>query len=296
MTTAVLGSVNLQEAVVELIRRCSCEIPEDVRDAVVRARDHEEEGSAARNALDTIVQNFGVGAEFNAPLCQDTGAPIFWVHYPRGVDQIDIERDIRDAMVVATEKTFLRPNSVNSLTDENSGDNTGIGYPIIHCHQWEQDHIEIGLMLKGGGCENTSTQYKLPDIGLDAGRDLEGVRRCVIDAVYKAQGKGCSPGVMGVCIGGTRDSGYFAAKEALWRKLDEPNPEPELNELEKRLMDECNQLGIGPMGFGGKTTVIGIRITHQHRIPASYYVSISYMCWALRRHKLIIDGGEVSYD
>jgi fumarate hydratase class I len=151
-------------------------------------------------------------------------------------------------------------------------------------------------MLKGGGCENVGAQYSLPDSALGAGRDLAGVRKVVLDSVHKAQGKGCAPGILGVAIGGDRGSSYYASKEVLFRKLDDTNPDPELADMEGRLTEESNQLGIGPMGFGGKTTVLGSKITGLHRLPASYFVSVSYMCWAYRRRRMIVHRGEVSYE
>jgi fumarate hydratase class I len=121
------------------------------------------------------------------------------------------------------------------------------------------------------------------------------VRRVVLDAVHKAQGKGCAPGVLGVAIGGDRGSSYLASKEVLYKTMEESSPHPELAALEHRLTTEANQLGIGPMGFGGETTVLGTKITGLHRLPASYFVSVSYMCWAYRRRRMTLEGGQVSY-
>jgi len=178
---------------------------------------------------------------------------------------------------------------VNSLTGENAGTNLGEGHPSIHFYETNKKEVEVKLMLKGGGCENVSAQYSLPDTGLGAGRDLEGVRKVIIDAVYKAQGRGCGPGALGVCVGGDRaDSAYYAKKQLL-RKLDDKNSLPELDKLEKEIVETCNKLGIGPMGFGGKTTLLSCKITHANRVPASFIVSISYMCWAFRRQGIILD-------
>jgi fumarate hydratase class I len=150
-------------------------------------------------------------------------------------------------------------------------------------------------MLKGGGCENVGAQYSLPNAALGAGRDLAGVRKVVLDAVYKAQGKGCAPGILGVAIGGDRGSSYYGSKEVLFKHMDESSSDPKLAELEERLTTESNQLGIGPMGFGGKTTVLGTKITGLHRLPASYFVTVSYMCWAYRRRRMTYKNDEVSY-
>ncbi len=126
---------------------------------------------------------------------------------------------------------------------------------------------------------------------MGAGRDLAGVRKVVLDAVHQAQGYGCAPGILGVAIGGDRGSSYLASKETLFRKMDEPSPNPELAALEERLTGEANQLGIGPMGFGGKTTVLGTKITSLNRLPASYFVTVSYMCWAYRRRRMTWKAG-----
>jgi fumarate hydratase class I len=139
-------------------------------------------------------------------------------------------------------------------------------------------------MLKGGGCENVGAQYSLPNEKLKANRDLDGCRRVILDAVLQAQGKGCGPGILGICIGGDRATGYEFSKEQLLRKLDDHNPNPELARLEQDVVETANKLGIGPMGFGGATTLLGAKIGVLNRLPASYFVSVSYMCWAYRRH------------
>ena len=141
----------------------------------------------------------------------------------------------------------------------------------------------VTLLMKGGGSENMSRQYSLPDAALGAGRDLEGVRRCVLDAVQKAQGYGCAPGILGVCIGGDRACGFEEAKHQLLRSLDDSNADPELARLEKRVLKEANSLGIGPMGLGGKTTLLGVKIGSRPRVPASFFVTVAYLCWAARR-------------
>ena len=151
-------------------------------------------------------------------------------------------------------------------------------------------------MLKGGGCENVGAQYSLPDTRLDANRDLEGVRRAVLDAVQQAQGMGCAPAVIGVAVGGDRASSYIKSKEQFYRPLDDESPDPKLAALEKRLTDEANTLGIGPMGFGGKTTVLSVKIDSLERLPASYFVTASYMCWADRRRSLIYRDGQVTIE
>ncbi|RUA15980.1 MAG: fumarate hydratase, partial [Clostridia bacterium] len=260
----------------------------------------EEEGSAAQNALETILKNIELARQNSTPICQDTGTPIFEIYYPLGVSTRTLAEQIRKACAIATERAYLRPNAVDPVTGQNSGDNTGEDFPTMHFHEWDKDELQVYLLLKGGGCENVSTQYKLPDTQLHAGRDLEGVRRVVLDAVLKAQGKGCAPAVLGIAIGGDRGTGYIVAKKQLLRKVDDVNPNPDLAALEERIFVEANELGIGPMGFGGKTTVLGVKIGAAHRLPACYFVSIAYMCWANRRAELnapIVDGkvAEVTY-
>lgn len=268
---------------VELVRRAATVLPADMQAALARAKTEEEPGSAAEGALDTILKNVELAREHSTPICQDTGTPIFEIHYPVGVSTRVLAEQIRQAVAIATERSYLRPNAVDSLTGKNSGNNTGEDFPTMHFHEWEKDTIHVDLLLKGGGCENVSTQYKLPDAGLKAGRDLDGVRRVVLDSVHQAQGKGCAPGVLGVAIGGDRGSSYIKAKQQLLRPLEDQNSNEELAALEEQIHREANQLGIGPMGFGGKTTVLGVKVGAQHRLPASYFVSVAYMCWANRR-------------
>jgi fumarate hydratase class I len=286
---------DLTDAFVELIRRAATELPEDMKKAIREAKEREEPGSAAEGALDTILKNIEMAREKSTPICQDTGTPIFQIYYPIGVSTRQLAEQIRKACAIATQKAYLRPNAVDSLTGENSGDNTGIDYPTMHFHEWDEDEIQINLILKGGGCENVSTQYKLPHTELGAGRDLEGVRRVVLDAVNKAQGLGCAPGVLGIAVGGDRGSSYVKSKEQLFRPLDDTNDDPALAEMEERILEEGNQLGIGPMGFGGKTTLLGVKMGKLHRLPASYFVSVAYMCWANRRASMTVKGEEISY-
>lgn len=280
---ANLRELDLTEALIELVRRAATVLPADMEKALQEAKGREETGSAAEGALNTILNNVEIARQHSTPVCQDTGTPIFEVYYPVGVSTRILTKQINQAVAEATKEAYLRPNAVDSLTGKNSGDNTGEDFPTIHFHEWEKDAIHVDLLLKGGGCENVSTQYKLPDATLGAGRDLEGVRRVALDAVYQAQGKGCAPGVLGIAIGGDRGSSYLKSKQQLFRPLEDTNPQEELAALEDRLYQESNELGIGPMGFGGKTTVLGVKIGTQHRLPASYFVSVAYMCWANRR-------------
>ncbi|MCM2349912.1 MAG: fumarate hydratase [Bacteriovoracaceae bacterium] len=277
------------ESLLELIRVTSTEIPDDVAKTLMKARSQEEQNTTASYAMGIIKDNIDLAKFKSQPLCQDTGTVIFFVYHPPGFFQNAFKDLIKKAVVKATQKGYLRQNSVNSLTGENAGTNLGEGHPSVHFYEHNKKEVEVKLVLKGGGCENVSTQYSLPDTTLGAGRDLAGVRKVVIDAVYKAQGKGCGPGALGVCIGGDRADSAYNAKKQLLRKLDDKNSIPELASLENEIVETCNKLGIGPMGFGGKTTLLSCKMTHANRVPASYFVSISYMCWAFRRQGVVLD-------
>lgn len=271
--------------VLELIRRTSTVLPPDVTEVIDARRTFEQAGSRADLALDVVMQNIGLAKGRSAPICQDTGTVTFYIKTPVGFDQLTLEEICEEAVAEATAKGYLRQNSVDSVTGKNTGNNLGPGSPVFHWHQHREATVDIRLILKGGGCENTSAQYSLPITlnGKRFDRDLEGVRGCILDAVWQAQGKGCGPGFLGVCIGGDRATGYEAAKAQLLRPLDDINPDPALATLEARILDEANRLAIGPMGFGGSLTVGGCKIGALNRLPASFFVSVAYMCWAYRR-------------
>ncbi|HTI99180.1 MAG TPA: fumarate hydratase [Dongiaceae bacterium] len=282
---------DLLNSLVELIRRTSAEIPEDVHKVILASLENEKKESLAANAFKIIDQNIALAKTKSQPICQDTGSILFYVDCPVGYDQIEFADVAREAVVTATKKGYLRQNSVDSLTGKNDGTNVGPGAPAFHFHQHRSPEITVKLVLKGGGCENVGAQYSLPAEKLKANRDLDGCRKAILDAVLQAQGKGCGPGVLGVCIGGDRATGYELSKTQLLRKLDDRNPEPKLDALEQDILKTANELGIGPMGFGGKTTLLGVKICAANRVPASYFVSVSYMCWAFRRQGVTLEAG-----
>ncbi len=280
------------ESILTLITETATSLPPDIRRAMARALDRES-GARAAQALDVIAANIDMACDVGQPICQDTGWPTFEVRAPVGADQIAMERQIREAVAAATRHGALRPNSVDTLTGANSGDNLGAGTPTIHFAQWERgDEIEVRLLLKGAGCEAKNIQYSLPvdlpHLGR-AGRNLDGVRKCLLHAVWQAQGQGCSAGALGVCIGGDRAAGYAHAKAQLFRSLDDTNPHPDLARLEDYVMQAAQTLGVGAMGFGGDVTLIGCKIGAINRHPASYYVSVAYSCWAFRRLGVVLD-------
>jgi fumarate hydratase class I len=288
---------DFKKAFLELLRLTATDLPPDVEHTLVTARDRAQSGSAERGALDTILENVALARKNSTPICQDTGTPLFYVHHPHGVSTHQLRDQIRTAVAEATALTYLRPNAVDSISGKNSGNNLGgEHYPSIHFTEHEEDSLIAELILKGGGCENVGVQYSLPNARLGAGRDLKGVRAAALDAVYNAQGKGCAPGFLGIAIGGDRGSSFAASKEALLRKLDDTHPNPALADLEDRLVADANQLKIGAMGFGGDATVLGVKIKGLHRLPASYFVSVSYMCWAYRRRRMTVDGDRIHYE
>ncbi|MCA1032619.1 fumarate hydratase [Bacillus timonensis] len=282
----------LQQSMYQLIVETSTRLPKDVRRAIKAAKARENAGTRAAMSLATITNNITMADENVSPICQDTGLPTFKVKTPVGVNQLKIKAAIKAAIAQATKDGKLRPNSVDSLTGGNSGDNLGEGTPVIKFEQWEKDYIDARLILKGGGCENKNIQYSLPceleGLGR-AGRDLDGIRKCIMHSVYQAQGQGCSAGFIGVGIGGDRTSGYELAKEQLFRSVDDTNENEELRKLEEYVMENANKLGIGTMGFGGETTLLGCKVGVINRIPASFFVSVAYNCWAYRRLGVQLD-------
>ena len=292
------------ERIAALIRDTSSSLPADVEKALRAALRREVKGSGAATVLSTILANVRLARGKGTPLCQDTGTLAFFVDErlrakvtPAAIDE---------AVAKATELGYLRRNTIDSVSGRSVDTNVCEGAPVIHYVVSPSCKAEaalphhaprianhepsptITLLMKGGGSENMSRQYSLPDASLGAGRDLEGVRRCVLDAVFRAQGYGCAPGILGVCIGADRATAYEVAKEQLLRSLSREgeSKDPVLRKLEKTLLKEANSLGIGPMGLGGKTTLLGVRIASRPRVPASFFVTVAYMCWACRRGSL----------
>ena len=276
--------MKLIDRMVELVRATSSSLPDDVLAALRASLRREENGSSASVVLRTILDNCALAKRNGVPLCQDTGMLVFFVNESlrRRVTPDLLGR----AVAIATERGYLRKNTIDSVTGRSFDDNCADGVPAVrYCNR-----PGVTLIMKGGGSENMSRQYSLPDASLGAGRDMEGVRRCLIDAVVKAQGYGCAPGVLGVCIGGDRATGYEVAKEQLLRSLDKSGEsgDPALRAIERRVLKEANTLGIGPMGLGGKTTLLGVRVAARPRVPASFFVTVAYMCWAVRRRTVLI--------
>lgn len=211
----------------------------------------------------------------------------FW-RVPAGTRQRDLIALANEAVAEATERGWLRKNTIETLSGLSVDTNVAEGVPVHHFEECDVSAPEVTLLLKGGGSENMSCQYSLPDSRLGAGRDPAGVRVCVLDAVHRIQGQGCAPGILGICIGADRAEGYAVAKHQLLRPLPDRSSDPVLAALEAQLLEEANSLGIGPMGLGGKTTLLGVKMAARPRLPASFFVTIAYCCWACRRQTVVL--------
>ena len=291
---------NIENSIFSLIEKTSTNLPEDIVEAMENAKKQEKTGSNAIFSLETLSENIEKAKQKTVPMCQDTGFLTFYITHSPEYSQKFLKKAVISSVQKATENGLLRPNAVDSLTGKNSGDNTGISIPKIVFTVFEGTDIEtncnsslleIQLLLKGGGSENVSDQFSLPcqtDFGR-AGRDLSGVKKAILQCVKNAEGKGCAPGILGIHIGGDRATGYEKAKLNFFRNVADTNPEISLQQLELEVLEEANALGIGPMGFGGESTILGAKISASHRIPASFFVTVAYSCWALRRGKIVCD-------
>ena len=270
----------------EFIRLTSSSLPEDAERALKRAlRREKKTASPAATVLETILANVALARRQGTPVCQDTGTLTFFVD--ESLRKKVTPQILGQAVQLVTEKGWLRRNTIDSISGKSIDTNVCPGAPVVHyINGLNGPQGQIALLMKGGGSENMSCQFSLPDATLGAGRDLEGVRRAVLAAVQKAQGFGCAPGILGVSIGGDRASGFEEAKLQLLRNLDDTNADPRLARLERRILREANSLGIGPMGLGGKTTLLAVKIGSRPRVPASFFVTVAYLCWAARRRTL----------
>jgi fumarate hydratase class I len=285
----------MKEYIYELIRRTSSDLPRDIENKIIESINKEKD-KRTEEILRQIIENVYLARKNSLPICQDTGSLLFFIKKPISLRDKEIIACIHEATKKATLDNLLRPNAVFAITGKNTNTNIGIGQPYIHIEEHESDEFDVKLVLKGGGSENVGAQYRLPDSSINAGRDITGVKKCIFDAVFQAQGKGCAPGILSVCVGGDRATSYMASKQQFLRKLDTINSDKTLANLEIEMTEKLNLLGIGPMGFGGNTTVLGIFIEMLTRHPASFFVSVSYTCWAYRRRSMKIKGSEVSYD
>lgn len=281
----------IEDVAFNLLKLAVIRLPSDVKEALQRAYE-EETSEAGKVNLKAILTNIEFAEKMNTPICQDTGTIIFYVKAGAQANGLEkVEAALRNATKRATKDVPLRPNAVDPLTRKNSGDNTGRLIPFIHWEITDGDSIEITALPKGGGSENVSALGMITP-----GEGVKGLKKFVIDAVIKAGAKPCPPNTLGVGIGGGADIAMKIAKKALLRPLNQPNPNPDLAKLEKELYEAANSTGIGPMGLGGKFTVLGVNIEYAHRHPASYPVAVAYQCWAARRATARINAdGAVEY-
>ena len=282
-----------EKSFLELIRKTSTELSGDVLSAIQNAYTSEDENSPAKETMKSVLENIQIAKDKSLPICQDTGTVNIYMNLPKSLNPDEIRKDAMGAVKLATRKGLLRENLMEPISGGELTGNVGSGSPVFDIQFHEADYIDARLILKGGGCENVSAQLSLPNDKLNANRDEDGIIKCALETVFQAQGKGCAPGVLGICVGGDRAAGFAFAKKQFLRKLGERNPDDTLAALEKKILDTANTLGIGPMGLGGKNTVLGCLIGTLGRIPASFYVTVSYMCWAFRRNgvRLGKDGG-----
>ncbi len=285
-----IGNV-VENVAVELLRQAVTKLPRDVKEALQRAY-REEESDVGKTQLEAILNNVELAEKTGTPMCQDTGVIIFYVKagaQAKGLDKV--EEALINATKRATKEVPLRPNSVGILTRKNTGDNTGRYIPYINWEIVPGDNIELTAFPKGGGSENVCALGMIRP-----GEGLNGLKKFVVDVVLKAGAKPCPPNILGVGVGGGADIAMKIAKAALLRPIDRPNPDPEIAKLERELYEAANMTGIGPMGLGGKFTVLGVNVDHANRHPASYPVAVAVQCWAARRARARIHpDGTVEY-
>ena len=279
----------VKDVTVELLRKTVTRMTDDVVNELKNAMKNETE-EVPRMQLKAILDNLELAEKTTTPLCQDTGVTIFYVNLPRCLN-VDVEKGIIEGVRTATKEVPLRPNAVHPLTRKNPGDNVGRKMPYVNFKIWDKDYIEITVMTKGAGSENMS-QLSM----LTPSQGVKGVKEFILNVVLKAGSNPCPPTILGVGIGGSSDIATKLAKEALLRPIDKPNEDAEIASMEKELKDALNDLGIGVMGLGGKTTVLGVNIEYAFCHTASLPVAVNVQCWAARRGTAqIFPDGKVKY-
>ena len=284
-------NTNVKKVAFNLIKQAVVYLPDDVKAALRKAYD-EETSAIGKTQLKAILDNIVLAEKHQAPICQDTGTITFYVKAGANAENLD---SVEEALVSATRKATvevpLRPNAVDPFTQKNSGDNTGRLIPQVHWEIVQGDSLELTVMMKGGGSENACALGMLVP-----GEGLKGLKRFVVDAVIKAGAQPCPPTIIGVGVGGGADTALNLAKKALLKPLDEVNVNPEVAGLEREILEMANMTGIGPMGLGGRTTVLGVHVDYAFRHPASFPVAVAFNCWAARRASARIKAdGSVEY-
>jgi fumarate hydratase, class I len=276
-----------------LIRRTSTDLPRDVELALRRALHAEQKGSHAAWALETILESVRLSREKDSPLCEDTGTLIFHCSVPVGFDTNALAARLQSAVARATRQGYLRQNTLDAVSGAPFVTNVAHAAPVMYFQQGARKNVDVRLIMKSAASENEGRQYVLPDNHLQADRTLAGVRRCILDAVWNAQGNGCGPGVLGICVGGDRSTGYAQSKMQFLRRVGSRSPNKALARLEQQIMKDARRLGIGPMGLGGRSTLLGVGVDSLSRLPSSYFVTVSFMGWMFRRRGALLgpEGG-----
>ncbi len=281
----------VEKVAVNLLRLAVTELPKDVKEALQEAH-RLETSEAGKTQLQAILNNIALAEKTGTPMCQDTGTIIFYIRAGANAKNLDVvESALRAATKRATVEVPLRPNAVDPFTSRNTGDNTGRSIPYVNWEIASGDTLEITVLPKGGGSENVCNMGMLVP-----GEGIKGLKKFVIDSVIKAGSKPCPPNILGVAVGGGADIAMKLAKKALLRPLKEPNLDREISELEKELLEAANSTGIGPMGLGGKFTVLGVKVDYAARHPASFPAAVAFNCWAARRASACVySDGHVEY-
>ncbi|MGM0425057.1 MAG: fumarate hydratase [Thermodesulfobacteriota bacterium] len=270
----------IYQELLQAIQKAATHLPGDVLQALQEARSSEEKESA-REILDQLLKNAELARETGLPLCQDTGLGVFFVRLGQecliqGTDLVDT---LNRAMVDAYEQAYLRKSVCHPLSRQNTGDNSPA---LIHFDLVPGQELGIRFMAKGGGSENMSRCTMLTPA-----QGWTGIKEFVLQRVAQAGPNPCPPTIVGVGIGGSFDQAPALAKEALFQPLDQPNPDPELEKMEQELLEEINQLGIGPMGLGGKTTSLGVRIRMSPCHIASLPLAVNIQCHSSRHVEVV---------
>ena len=290
--------LKLRAGIVELYKKVASAIPTDVEEGLKKAYETET-APGVKDSVGRIINGISVARQSRRPLCLDTGMPFFFVWVPKGLSQQHVRETIIDATRIATKKVPLSPNAVDILSGVNSGDNTGLYFPLIHIEETAKNSLTIDLLLQGSECENLGYTYKLPVQLVSqngesgecreyvAERNFEGVKQCVLDAVSKTKGRGCPPYTIGVAIGGARDQVAFLSRRQLVGRINVQNPEERLAVLEADILGAVNEFGKKAEGLSRNVTALGVKVAVAHRHPQSYFVDVSFSCWANRKARLI---------
>ena len=272
----MIASERVEEEVCRLFKEAVIKLPSDVKKALKDAYDNETE-EVARLNLEAVLDNIKAAEDMGVPLCQDTGLPIIFVKLGN-VHVENLYQGIRKGVKRATREIPLRPNVVDPFTRQNTGNNTGQLIPQIDVELVEGDYLEITVFPKGFGSENNNTlKMALP------GEGEEGDENFVLDTVLAAGGKPCPPIRIGVGIGGSSDLALKLAKKALLDEVGAKNPDERLARLEEEILNQVNATGIGPMGLGGKTTALDVKIRTANTHTAGLPIGVCIQCWAARK-------------